>query len=118
MFESIKVVSLFYVRSMPKKSLIELFEDNYQKLVQSLPMKDDDFLEKLKQHKLLPEDVEKELKLFHTPEERARYYLDNVIKPTSTSKHFSILLTILQESKYRDAAELANIIESELYIRM
>jgi len=104
---------------MAKRSAVELFEHYYIALVYLLPVKDENFIEGLFKHNLLPEDVKSSLQSLTVCKERASYFLDSVIKPelaVGNSEKFVVLLTVMKSGDRDDVKELAEEIEKELAI--
>ena len=100
-------------------SATELFDYYYQGLINSLPMKNETFLEELRKHGLLSKDTSTALEKLLTSVERASYFLDNVIKPELVKNDFegfNHLLNIMIDSKFPNAVELSKNIKSELSI--
>ena len=98
-------------------SATDLFNRYYEGLVRSLPMKNVTFLEELKKHNLLSEDVSTTLDSLTTSVDKASYFLDNVIKSELDKKSvesFNRLLNIMTESNLENVAGLSKSIKSEL----
>ena len=101
---------------MAKRSALELFEQYYQGLIFSLPMKDINFMEDLFKYDLFPEDVKYRLEELPEHKDRTSYFLDNIIKAelaVGDKTCFVNLLTVMNNSKYDHVKELAKQIESE-----
>ena len=101
---------------MDKTSPLQLFEQHYQNLVCSLPLKDTDFIEDLSKHDLLPENIKIQLEKQSKHKERASYFLDNVIKPgliVGDNTCFVSLLTVMKNSHYDSVKDIAVLVESQ-----
>ena len=104
---------------MAKKSATQLFEQYYKTLIYSLPMKDGAFMDELLTNDLLTGDSKIKLESLAVHNQRASYFLDNVIKPelaVGNSRSFVCLLTIMKSNKHDNVKELAKEIENELAI--
>ena len=106
---------------MAKRSASELFENYYRTLIYLLPMKDASFVDNLLKYDLLPGDLKIRLASFTMNNQRASYFLDNVIKPglaVGNSRCFFNLLTVIKSSEHDNCKELAREIENELAINI
>jgi len=95
----------------------ELFEHYNGGLVNCLPMKDVEFLELLKERKLLPDDVKNSLEKLVKTTERSSYFLDMIIKQgldNDDDSHFINLLDAMKKSSYDVVRDLALKIQKEL----
>ena len=96
----------------------DVFVEFYDELMESLPMDDMSFITKLHRHRLLPGDVKYKMKSRElTPEEKASYFLDNVIEPTigaGVDRGFYQLLDVMDDSKHHKAEILAKEIRDKL----
>ena len=104
---------------MAKRSATELFEQYYNALVLSLPMKDADFVEELLEHDLLSGDLKIRQESLTILNERSSYFLDNVIKPEladGNNRRFVSLLIVMKSNKHENVKDLAKKIEEELDI--
>ena len=102
---------------MAKRSASELFENYYIALIYLLPMKDASFVDDLLKYDLLPGDLKIRLASLTMNNQRASYFLDNVIKPglaVGNSRCFVNLLTVIKE--HDNCKELAKKIENELAV--
>ena len=102
---------------MAKRSATELFDHYYTTLVYLLPIKDDDFMDELLKHGLLPGDVKSKLESLTVNYERSSYFLDSVIKPdlaVGSSRCFVSLLNVMKSNKHDNVKDLAEKIENEL----
>ena len=101
---------------MARRSALELFEQYYQALIFSLPMKDICFLEDLFEHDLLPEDIKHKLEVYSECNNKTLHFLDYVIKAelaVGDDRCFGNLLTVMNNSKYDHVKDLAKQIKSE-----
>ena len=101
---------------MAKKSVLQMFEHYYQGLMHSLPLKDNDFMEDLSNHDLLPQNIKLKLDEMSKHKEKASYFLDSVIKSgllVGDNASFITLLTVMSNSQYDSVKDLAKLIESE-----
>ena len=99
------------------QSVCGLFNYYYQALIHCLPMKDDMFLSELRQHGLLPDDVNTTLESLDSSAKRASYFLDTILKPGVSSDGgncLSKLLSLMKSSALENVAELAKKIMAEL----
>ena len=104
---------------MAKKSATELFEQYHKILIYSLPMKDATFIDELLANDLLTGDSKIKLESLAVHNQRASYFLENVIKPklaVGNSRSFVSLLTIMKNNTHDNVKELAKEIENELAI--
>ena len=101
---------------MAKKSATDLFDRYYSILVQSLPIKDVDFMEELLKNDLLPGGVKSKLESLTARFKRSSYFLVNVIKPGLAVGSFVSLLTVMKCYKHDNVKDLATRIEKELLI--
>lgn len=102
--------------TMAKRSALELFDNYYQALIFSLPMKDDNFTEELFKYNLFPGDVKCKLGELSEHKDRTSYFLDNVIKTrllVGDNTCFMSLLTVMSNSKHDNVKDLARQLESE-----
>ena len=95
---------------------VKVFENYYQALVSTLPMRDEQFVVKLQKHNLLSDSVIKTtLTSLSTSREKASYFLDYVIKPKlHTGNCFDELLKLMTDSDYEEMQDLGTKVTSEL----
>ena len=93
---------------------IEIFQQFYSKLVETLPMDDPYFTAKLYSARLLSSYLKEyvESRSPATRTEKATHFLDQVIKPSITS--FDKLLQVMEDSEYQHVKELAEGIRTSL----
>ena len=93
---------------------IEIFQQFYSKLVETLPMDDPYFTAKLYSARLLSSYLKEyvESRSPATRTEKATHFLDQVIKPSITS--FDKLLQVMEDSEYQHVKELAEGIKTSL----
>ena len=102
---------------MAKRSATELFEHYHKTLAYLLPINDVTFMDGLLEHDLLSGDLKIKLESLSVHNQRASYFLNNVIKPglaVGNNKSFVSLLSIMKCSKHDNVKELAKEIEHEL----
>ncbi|XP_065901069.1 protein NLRC3-like isoform X2 [Dysidea avara] len=93
---------------------LQVFQDHYASLVQSLPLNDATFIAKLHSKRLLPGDIKAKLKTLGTPAEKATEFLDQVIEPFLKNNDVTPLkklLTVMEDSGLK---RLTKTIRSEL----
>lgn len=95
----------------------KLYEDYFEKLANALPMNDDKFTMQLTSHKLLPKDVDKELKSLNSKSAKARLFLQNSIKRSLDSNEcndFESLMMIMEKYGSDDLKKLTAKMRSNL----
>ena len=100
-----------------KMSALQVFEDNYETLVTSLPMADAIFLAKIHSKRLLSGNIKATLKSLPTPADKATEFLDQVIEPSLKSNDVTPLkklLTIMEDYGNDALKSLAKTIGSAL----
>jgi len=98
-------------------SALQVFEDNYETLVKSLPMADVIFLAKMRSKGLLPGNIKGTLKSLPTPADKAAEFLDQVIEPSLQSNNVTQLkklLSIMEDYGNDALKSLAKTIRSAL----
>ena len=98
-------------------STLQVFEDNYEALVTSLPMDDVIFIAKMRSKRLLPGDIKAKLKSLPTPATKAAEFLDQVIEPSLKNDDITPLkklLTVMEDSGNDSLKKLAKTIRSIL----
>ena len=75
---------------------METFQQNYSRLVKTLPMNDDIFIAELYTNKLLPGDLKEHLESLPTSARKASKFLDAVIKPSIENNNITRLTTLLR----------------------
>ena len=92
----------------------QVFQQFYNKLVETLPMDDPNFTAKLYSARLLSSYLKEyvESRSPATRTEKATRFLDQVIKPSVTS--FDKLLHVMEDSEYQHVKELAEQIGTNL----
>ena len=88
-----------------------------EKLVKCLPMDDTHFITKLSSQKLLPGDTDRKINALSTEPEKARYFLNHVIKPAldiDNISNFDKLLSVMQNCDYSHVENLATNIKHEI----
>ena len=89
----------------------EVFQQFYGKLVETLPMDDPNFMAKLYSACLLPSYIKEYVESRSvTRTEKATRFLDQVIKPSTSS--FNKLLNVMKDSEYYHVKELARLIRT------
>ena len=82
---------------------IKVYNDYFKTLVKILPMKDTYFTATLYSNNLLPGETSEYIDSLPTKGERAKYFLQNVIKPSlddNKTKDFDKFLSIMEKSEY------------------
>ena len=100
-----------------KMSALQVFEDNYETLVRSLPMDDAIFLARLYSKRLLPGNIKALLKSLPTQADKAIEFLDQAIEPSLQSNNVTPLkklLTIMEDYGNDALKSLAKTIRSTL----
>ena len=80
-------------------------------------MDDGLFLVMLSEHELLPGDTEDKVESLNTQAEKAKYFINHVIKPSldvNSRVYFDKLLLVMSESGYKHVEEISCKIKSEL----
>jgi len=98
-------------------SALQVFQDNYEALVTSLPMDDVIFIAKIHSRRLLPGDIKAKLKKLDTPAEKATEFLDQMIEPFLKNDDVTPLkklLTVMEDSGNDSLKKLAKTIRSVL----
>jgi len=98
-------------------STSKVFQQFYHQLVEMLPMNDVTFLARLFSAKLLPGDVNSQVKSITTRADKAAHLLDHVIRPsvmTGVGNSFDDLIKVMEDSEYDDVKELAKLIRIRL----
>ena len=93
---------------------LQVFQDHYVSLVQSLPLNDAMFIARLYSKRLLPGNIKATLKSLPTPADKATEFLDQVIEPSLKNDDITPLkklLTVMEDSGLK---RLAKTIRSEL----
>ena len=88
-----------------------------EKLVKCLPMNDTHFIAKLSTYKLIPGDINDQLKALPTQAAKALYFLDYVIKPAldiDDASSFDNLLSAMECCGYAHVETLAYKIKSDI----
>lgn len=95
----------------------EVYDDYVEKLVKCLPMNDTLFITALSQKKLLPGDTEAKIKQLPTAADKAKYMLDNIIKPAldiDDHNSFNTLLSVMGKCGYPHVKNLSHEIKSKI----
>ena len=94
------------------------FDHYYAKLVDTLPMNDENFIAVLTDHGLLTDSVKNKLEAWKEPLDKASQFLDLAIKSSVTSSvsgkasdNFSKLLNVMENSNCDDVSKLAKLIQ-------
>ena len=98
-------------------SLLQVFQEHYLSLIQSLPLNDDMFIARLYSKHLLPGDIKATLKSLPTPAKKATEFLDQIIEPSLKNNDvtpFKKLLTVMEDSGNDLLKKLAKTIRSAL----
>ena len=92
---------------------LKVYNDYFEVLVKILPMKDAYFIAALYSNNLLPDEVSEHIDSLPTKGEKAKYFLQNVIKPSldaNATENFDKFLLIMEKSEYnvlnKKAAEM------------
>ena len=96
---------------------LDVFQQFYSKLVDTLPMDDVRFIAQLYSERLLPGNLKSLVKAQKTSADKAALFLDSVIEPSVTSdggNSFDKLLDVMTDSEYQHVKELAKQIRSNL----
>ena len=88
-----------------KMSTTVVFEKYGSELCKKLPMEDPNFLQMLENYKILPGDSREKIQAKKTKEEKADFYIKNVIR-TSLDSYLPSLLQAIEQyhRKYNDDA--------------
>jgi len=108
---------VFYCRILMAKAC-EIFQKYSPALVELLPMTDDDFIHKLKENNLLSDEIIETLKTLNGRNgrnEKASYFLDNVIKLKINEDNipFDNLLSVMEECQREEVKGLALRIKAD-----
>ena len=98
-------------------STLQLFEDNYEALVTSLPMDDAIFVAKLRSKQLLPGNLKSTIESQKTSADKATVFLDKAIEPSLKNDDITPLkklLTVMEDSGNDLLKKLAKTIRSTL----
>ena len=96
---------------------MKVYGDNYETLVKVLPMNDALFTAKLTSKSLLPEDVGSHIDSLATKADKAKYFLQNVIKPSldvNDTTDLNNFILIMEESDYRPLNTIAAKMKEKL----
>ena len=97
---------------------LDVFQQFYSKLVDTLPMDDVRFIAKLYSEGLLPGNLKSQVNLAQkTSADKAALFLDSVIEPSVTidgGSSFDKLLNVMRDSEYQHVKELSKQIRSNL----
>ena len=96
---------------------LDVFQQFYCKLVDTLPMDDVRFIANLFSKRLLPGNLKSQVKAQKTSADKAALFLDSVIEPSVISDGgscFDKLLNLMMDSEYQHVKELAKQIRSNL----
>ena len=99
---------------LDEMSALQVLEDNYSALVESLPMNDALFIAKLHSEHLLPRELKNKLKLLTTKAEKATEFLDQIIEPSLRENDVTLLEKLLVLMENNGIKELAQIIRTAL----
>ena len=92
-------------RELKFKSLIqEVFQENYARLVVTLPMNDDIFMAELYVNKLLPHSLKQKIEALPSSTEKAVRFLDSVIQPSVANNNCAEFHVLLNVMKNHDTA--------------
>ena len=88
-------------------SALQVLEDNYSALVESLPMNDALFIAKLHSEHLLPRELKNKLKLLPTKAEKATEFLDQIIEPSLRENGVMLekLLVLMENNGVKELAQ-------------
>ena len=93
----------------------------YFKLVDTLPMNDENFIAALTDRGLLTDDIKNKLEAWKEPSHKASQFLDLAIKSSVTSSvsgkvsdNFSELLNVMENSNYDRVSKLAKLIQKDI----
>ena len=81
-------------------SIVDVFQENYPKLMRALPMNDEYFIAELYARKLLPGNLKATIKPLPTGAEKASTFLDDVIRSSLENNdctRFHALLRLMME---------------------
>ena len=98
-------------------SALQVFEDNYESLVTSLPLDDAIFSAKLRSRRLLPGNLKSTIESQKTPADKATIFLDKAIEPSLKNDDITPLkklLTVMEDSGNDSLKKLAKTIRSTL----
>ena len=103
---------------------MDVFQNHYVQLVQTLPISDAIFISHLYSSKLLPGDLKDQVKAKQTNSEKASHFLDNGIKPGLSQgdrKPFQDLVLVMNKIDNHVIIKLAKeisgkLVVSELYL--
>lgn len=98
-------------------SIVDVFQENYPKLMRALPMDDEYFIAELYAKKLLPGNLKATIKALPTVAEKASIFLDDVIKPSLENNDctkFHTLLRLMMENDDVTIKKLAERIRNLL----
>jgi len=96
-------------------SALQVFQDYYPSLVQSLPMDDVNFTATLYSNQLLPGNLKAKLQLpVLTSAEKATMFLDQMIEPSLNCGNITPFKKLLIAMDYCDLKKLAKTITSHL----
>ena len=94
-----------------------MYEKYHDDLVKTLPMNDETFQEQLADNKILPHSVKAHINNLPTQSDKAKYFLESVIKPSIVANYtgaFYSLLEVMKNCEYPHVERLAAKIESDL----
>jgi len=98
-------------------STLQVFEDNYEALVTSLPMDDAIFIAKIHSKRLLPGNLKSTIESQKTSADKATVFLDKAIEPSLKNDDITPLkklLTVMEDSGNDSLKKLAKTIRSKL----
>ena len=95
---------------MTKRGAAKVLDDYVRALVHSLPLREPNFVEELRKHDLLPEDVKAKMELLPEYPEKSKYFLNNVVQ----SGYFARLLMVMKNDEADNLQDLATDIENYL----
>ena len=96
---------------------LDVFQQFYSKLVDTLPIDDVRFIAQLYSERLLPGNLKSLVKAQKTSADKAALFLDSVIEPSVAidgGSSFDKLLNVMRDSEYQHVKELAKQIKSNL----
>ena len=102
---------------MAEKPQIQAYEKYFGRLVGCLPMNDAHFIAELYMHKLLPGEINSQLKAIALQVDKASHFLDYVIKPALVSGNtssFNNLLSIMENCGYDHVEKLGYEIKCKI----